>query len=303
MKRQRLNTDMFIERSKEIHGMVYDYTNTEFVNVTTDVVINCPKHGDFKIKPNRHLYGPKQGCKYCAEHSRFNTTDTFIEKAKLIHGELYDYSKVDYKHSNENVTIICKEHGEFEQIANNHLQGAKCLKCYEEESRPTLEDVIDKFNKIHKGKYDYTEVNYINNYSSVKIICKKHGSFMQSPSDHASGNGCPRCRESKGETLIASALIDLKINFKTEKKFKDCKSKFNRPLRFDFYLPDYNTCIEFDGPQHFKVSNYFGKEAFKNTKENDEKKNKYCSDNGIGLIRIKYTDKDKIPKILKEHLK
>ena len=298
----RLNTEKFIERSKEIFNNKYDYSLTEYIDNKTDVIIKCDIHGEFKIKPNRHITGPKQGCKFCQENVRFYTNDSFINKAKQVHGEVYDYSKTVFEHVLKSIIIICPIHGEFKQTAGNHLQGAKCLKCYEKETRPTFEQVIDKFNKIHKGRYNYSNVIYINNYTLIKIICKEHGEFKQQPTDHATGSGCPRCKESNGETLIASGLIDLNIKFETEKKFKCCISKFNRPLRFDFYLPDYNMCIEYDGPQHFKMSTYFGKEAFENTQNNDKIKNEFCRDNGIKLLRIKYTDKHLIPNILKNNL-
>jgi very-short-patch-repair endonuclease len=103
------------------------------------------------------------------------------------------------------------------------------------------------------------------------------------------GQGCPICKESKGEILIREYLEKYKINYKSQFKFKDCKHK--RKLPFDFYLPEYKICIEYDGIQHYKPIDYFGGESeLNNTKIRDNIKNNYCKNNNINLIRIKYND-------------
>jgi len=124
----------------------------------------------------------------------------------------------------------------------------------------------------------------------VKIICPIHGIFLQSPDLHINkGNSCPRCKASKGEKEIEYLLKQKKIKYISEHKFKNCKDK--RLLSFDFYLPDINLCIEYDGIQHFKKSNYFwGEKAFNLAKKHDTIKNIYCENSDIKLLRIKYNE-------------
>ena len=122
-----------------------------------------------------------------------NKTIQFINKAKLIHGERYDYDNVEYIKSNIKIKIICPIHGEFEQSPNNHLKGSGCKKCANENQTKTNEDFINKSLLIHKGKYDYSLVKYVNTETKVKIICPIHGEFEQKPKKHLEGQGCHSC--------------------------------------------------------------------------------------------------------------
>ena len=114
-------------------------------------------------------------------------TINFIEKAKAVHGDKYDYSKVEYVKAKEKVCIICQEHGEFWQTPNNHLRGEGCPFCYGSK-KLTTEEFISKAKQIHGNKYDYSNVNYVNKYTKVCIICPEHGEFWQKPSNHLKGN-------------------------------------------------------------------------------------------------------------------
>ena len=110
--------------------------------------------------------------------SRKITTDIFITEAKEVHGNLYDYSKVDYKTSVEKVIIICKKHGEFKQAPANHKKGMGCRKCAAERFTSTTDKFIKKAMNFHGDKYDYSKVNYKKSHLKVEIICPKHGSFF-----------------------------------------------------------------------------------------------------------------------------
>lgn len=121
-----------------------------------------------------------------------NKTQEFISKAVSKHGDKYDYSKVNYTHSKIKITIICKEHGEFEQKPNLHLNGSGCPSC-SGNVRLSLDSFKQKAVTIHGIKYDYSKVNYVNARSKVQIICDKHGIFDQTPHDHLKGSGCPSC--------------------------------------------------------------------------------------------------------------
>ena len=120
------------------------------------------------------------------------TKEEFIKKSKKIHGDKYDYSKVDYKNSRDKVCIICPIHGEFQQKANEHLRGHGCSKCGGTH-KLTQEQFIDKSKEVHGDKYDYNDVVYTNMQTKVKIKCPIHGEFEQLPSLHLKGNGCPKC--------------------------------------------------------------------------------------------------------------
>lgn len=144
---------------------------------------------------------------------------------------------------------------------------------------------IDESKKIHGIFYDYSLVNYKNTNEKIKIICPIHGEFEQRPKHHYNGSGCPICRESKGERDVRKSLEEKNISFIKQYRFPDCKDK--RTLPFDFYLPELNTCIEYDGEQHFKSKEQWGGESgFIDRQRKDEIKNEYCIKNNIKLIRL-----------------
>lgn len=210
-------------------------------------------------------------------------TGEFIIKANLKHNNKYDYSLVNYIDVKSLVVIICPIHGEFKQIVNSHLNGKGCpvcaIKSRSDIRKKTNEDFINESLRIHNGKYDYSLVNYINARHKVKIICPSHGIFEQKPDNHLSGNGCPFCNESKGEIKISRILDKLNINYIRQKTFEGCIGK-KRKLPFDFYLPEKNLIIEYDGKQHFEIIEVFGgNNAFNETQLNDKIKNNYLLKN------------------------
>jgi len=244
--------------------------------------VYCKTHGEYRIRFD-HL--KDYGCPKCAKLSTIERNkQSFINQSKVKHKNKYDYSKVDYKTNKELVEIICPKHGSFKQRPDNHIAGAGCTYCNYKVSK---DDFIKKANNIHKGLYNYDKSDFIKTRDMITITCPKHGDFTQRSSSHLCGSGCPNCQESKGEKIISDYLSNLKINFKKEKKFLD----FSKYIEFDFYLPDYNTCVEYDGIQHFEPVNFFGGEdRLENTKRIDKMKNKYCVDNKINLLRISYKE-------------
>lgn len=125
------------------------------------------------------------------------TTEEFIKRAKLKHGDVYDYSLAKYINNKTKVTILCKKHGEFEQRPANHLQGQGCPKCgFESGGRKRSLDIsafINKANAVHNYFYDYSKVDYKNTDTKVCIVCPIHGEFWQTPHDHLGGHNCPIC--------------------------------------------------------------------------------------------------------------
>lgn len=290
-------TDNFIVQAKNVYGEKYDYSDVVYSKGDEKVTVNCKNHGPFQVTPNKHLQG--QGCPTCAQEKKIKDrllpTDEFIKKSQKVHGNLYDYSPSEYTGLKNKVKIVCKEHGPFDILPGNHYKGQGCPICGDIKqgisSRDNTEIFIQKARKVHGNKFDYSLVDYFKSNTPVEIICKEHGPFSVRPNNHLNGQGCPVCQESKGEKIVSIILDKFKIPYLRQYKFKDCFSdrKMCYKLPFDFYLPDYNSCIEFDGKQHFEPVNLFGGDnGFKRRQKLDEIKNLYCKKNKINLIRIPY---------------
>ena len=148
-KIKRSTTEQFIAKSKEIFGNKYTYEKTKYITAKTPVIITCPIHGDFEVNPHYHLTR-FCGCKLCKNEaiskSKTSNTEQFIEKAKRIHGDRYNYSKVNYVNAHTPVCIICPIHGEFMQIPNKHLSGHNCPKCRRSSGEELIELMLKKLN-------------------------------------------------------------------------------------------------------------------------------------------------------------
>lgn len=225
------NTNTFIEKSKEIHGNKYDYSQVDYVNNKTKVKIICKIHGIFEIRPDDHFQ--KVGCINCTTRNTDNNGELFIKRAIEVHGNKYNYSKVKYSNTHENVIIICSIHGEFEQLPCNHLEGSNCPSCAI--NNKTLEkrkgnDIkfFMKANEMHDNKYDYSKSVYINKFEPIIIICNIHGEFIQRPMHHLNSNGCYNC-----------GMDNLKVQRKEEysKKFIE----YSKEIHGDKY--DYSKVI------------------------------------------------------------
>jgi hypothetical protein len=204
-------TQEFIKKAIVKHGDKYNYSKVKYVNNTTKVIIICKEHGDFEQQPNNHLM--KKGCLKCsyinASLRNLSTTPVFIKKAKLKHGDKYDYSKVNYVNNATKVIIICNEHGDFEQTPADHLSGCGCQTCGKiKQQFEQTDDKIDFINKaiaVHGNKYDYSKVEYVNCKTKVIIVCKIHGDFQQIPIVHTSNKcGCAKCGIQYVNTLLKS---------------------------------------------------------------------------------------------------
>ncbi|MBP9886011.1 MAG: hypothetical protein KBF93_06925 [Leptospiraceae bacterium] len=194
----KLTTKEIIKEFKKVHGDNYDYSKVDYKNAVSKVVIICEKHGEFLQIPNKHKSG--QGCPACV--GKGLSKEEIIEEFKKIHGDKYDYSKVNYIKNNLNIIIVCKKHGEFAQTPNHHKQGIACPKCAGKDL--STEEIIEEFKKVHGDKYDYSKVDYLNAVSKLIIICREHGEFLQLPSKHKTGNGCPMC---SGKNLSEEDII------------------------------------------------------------------------------------------------
>lgn len=212
-KKFQKNKKDFFQKAKEIHNDKYDYSKVNYTNAKTKVEIICPEHGSFSQTPDSHLQ--KQGCPICGEKkqktARLKDVNQFIEEAKKIHDNKYDYSKVNYINANIKVEIICPTHGAFLQIPNNHLQKQGCPECGKEAKvkakLKSTNQFIKEAKEIHDNKYDYSKSVYINAKKPIEIICPIHGSFFQTPDGHINGHGCPTC----GRKRLTLRLTKLEI--------------------------------------------------------------------------------------------
>ena len=218
-------TERFIEKAKKIHGSKYSYSKVNYRTCKEKVCIICPIHGEFWQTPYNHI-NEKQGCPKCGkEKAIINetlTTEKFIEKARKIHGDKYDYSKVDYKGNKVKVCIICPKHGEFWQTPANHTnirlkQG--CPKCKFEKNKNNQmvhkDEFVSRATKIHGDKYDYSEVVMNGLHKKVKIFCKKCKKFFyQEPNSHLRGKECPYCHN---KYLKTDDVIKMFIEFHGDK--------------------------------------------------------------------------------------
>lgn len=282
---KKLDRYEFIWKAIQIHGYKYNYRKVDYKNCKEKVCIICPKHGEFWQTPDKHLQGQK--CPKCSNkiisEKLCNDIYYFIKKAKEVHGNKYDYSKVEYINNSTKVCIICPKHGEFYQLPSNHLKGYGCYKCCG--LKKTNSDFINQAKLVHGDKYDYSKVEYKGANIKVCIICPIHGEFWQTPNSHLNAKaGCPFCNESKLEIEVKEFLDKTKIKYIRQYKPSFLKSKTNSQS-LDFYLPDYNIAIECQGRQHFKPVDYFGgKVEFDKIVKRDKRKYNLCIDNGIKLL-------------------
>lgn len=284
------SNEEFIEKCKKIFPD-YDYSKTIYTGRHSKVKVICKNHNyQFEITAGDLLSG--HGCPKCKTYKvkkQAFTTSEFIDKAKKVHKNLYDYSKVDYVNNNTKVCIICPEHGEFWQLPSNHLRGTGCPKCFGG-VLDSKEIFISKAQKVHGHKYDYSKVLYTNSNTQVIISCPIHGEFLQKPAHHLQAEGCPSCNKSKGEQLIKIWLDSRNINYLAQFKIPIDKTINSSGYALvDFYLPEFNTYIEYNGIQHYVAKDYFGGNLrLKQQQARDQYLRDYCSQYNINLLEIRY---------------
>jgi hypothetical protein len=300
----KITNEEIINQFKKIHGNLYDYSLVKYKGDSEKVKIICNTHGIFEQQAACHKR-QKQGCPKCGRDkigpNQRLTKNEFIKRIENIFGkECFDYSKLEYKGAHFNIILICKKCGNEEiKDPNSFYLGFGCLKCQGNKLGPkglTTEKFIEKAINTHGNKYDYFKSNYIVGLNKIEIICKKHGSFWQSTNTHLNQKaGCPKCKTSKGEEDIAIYLNENKIKY----IYQYCVLIKESRHYYDFYLPDNNIIIEFNGKQHYEPIKFFGgKEGFNYLKKRDKIKIKYCKENNIKLIIISYKEIENIDKSL-----
>lgn len=247
-------TEEFIKKAQEIYGNEYDYSKTRYINCHTKVCVTCKKHGDFYILPTNHVgESRKQGCQKCAiensvKKQHIQAIDSFINKAKTIHGNKYDYSNINYKNIFTPITLTCKEHGEFEITPQKHLSGKSCPICDELNKKESLtKSFIDKAIKIHGNNFDYTNTKYIDSKTKVCITCPKHGDFYVYPDTHLAGGGlCPACYKEEHNIYSFDECYAIAKQCKTRLELKNKNIHvYNKCARMDWWK-EFNWLIPYD---------------------------------------------------------
>ena len=276
--------ETFVEKARKVHGDKYDYSKINYIDAITKICIICPEHGEFWQRPANHLSG--HGCQKCNKSFKINT-ELFVERARKVHGNKYDYSKVKYIANKVDVCIICPEHGEFWQRPNDHLSGHGCHECNCHNHTKSFFNFLKIANIVHCGKYEYDDKAYVNRQTKTRIICPEHGEFWQYPSYHLQGNGCPVCGN-KCNVSEQKVLFELKKHFDNEEIIYQYRNQeLLGMMTFDIYMPKYKIAIEHQGIQHFEpIKKFGGINKLNETVERDLIKRKICDNNDINLFYI-----------------
>ena len=313
-QKKRLGREEIIRRCNEVHKNKYIYSLVTAEKVTDKIKIICPEHGLFEQFAFQHIKGAC--CPICAakegrkrKRKSTMTQDSFIERATKKHNGFYLYDKTNFISRNKKITVTCPNHGDFVVLAKNHLHGSGCPQCAREKNgikcRKTQEEFIRRAKEIHGNRYIYDKTIYITLEDPVTITCPNHGDYIQTPTSHLNGHGCPHCHRSKGEVRVANFLNKNGIKYEIQKKIPNLNLFGGRKyFLLDFYIPIYNVIIEYNGEQHYKSVGWFGGDKnYKIQKLRDESLRQYCKGHNIKLIEIPYTDFDNIEKILTKELK
>lgn len=190
------DTETFIQKARWVHGDKYDYSKVEYRHSKEKVRIVCPEHGEWEQKAESHTVYAK-GCEDCFRERLSKSlvwdTEKCINEFRKVHGDFYDYSKVEYVRSNVNVIIVCPVHGEFTKTPSRHIhRKSGCSKC--QGYGLTTKEWVDRFKTVHGNKYNYDKFIFQKALKKSTITCPKHGDFTQTPNGHCGGRGCPSCK-------------------------------------------------------------------------------------------------------------
>lgn len=280
---------LFLEEARKVHGERYDYSKTVFTSSKEKVTIICPEHGEFEQVAEVHRRG--FGCPECSGNKKM-TSETFAEKAREVHGDKYDYSRVDYKNNHTKVEIICPEHGSFWMRPNSHLNGEGCVQCYLENDMFAPKVDLEEA----KGIYEQTDMKYTplwNTYNGMckrmKFVCPLHGEFESLPTRLFRGvGGCPACgaigsnAERDVAEYVASLVGEENIVHNARDIIVDENGKIRR-FEIDIYIPSMKVGVEVNGE-------YWHKNKEKENPGVHKYKSQLIKKNGIALINVAYRE-------------
>lgn len=246
---KKLTNIEFLEKCKNTHGSIYDYSKTEYINTRTKIKIICKIHGEFELLPDNHLGKQKQGCVTCARdnHKLTEISNGRLNKLKEIHNNYYLYN--DLSINNTKIKITCPEHGDFEQSIYLHEKGSKCPLCVGNGFKLTKLSIerLNKLKEVHNNYYTYKDLSINKGY--ISIICPKHGEFKQQLHLHEKGTDCKTCALEKRSIKVKefNKLNPKNLIINGEKACIDC-GEFKQlnmfPLRIKNDINSYrNQCI------------------------------------------------------------
>lgn len=280
--------------------------NFEFVDIKREnsvlyIYFVCNNHRELGVQKMRktNMKRDIKGCKYCKGGLPEWYVRQKIEQ-EFSHIKLLE----EYINITTPLDCYCKKHNVYYRpTPQNILKGQGCIECGKEKlsqqhtlSQEEFEKMIRIVNPDIEIMSEYKGMEY-----DITVRCKKCGYvwILNAQSLKSNGTRCKKCSYTyKGEDRIVEILQNLNCEYIHQYKFQDCKDV--RLLPFDFYLPDYNLCIEFDGEQHYKPK--FGEESFRQTQKHDKIKNEYCKSHNIELLRIPYWDGSNSEQIIKNKL-
>jgi len=301
-----LDYSVFLERAENIHHNRYAYQQESYVNYTSKMKMYCDEHGFFEQTPHSHI-SMNSGCPKCGNIRTSNKNqkgwnvvhDLFL----VAHGNKYEYDQTSFEDVSEKMKIKCKEHGWFTQKPYTHYGGSGCNKCAVEEvhekQKIDFKEFVKRSLSKHGNTFNYNKSSFTDIFTAIEIECSKHGLFSQKPRDHYRGSGCPKCISSRGETLVRLILEEHNILYEEQKKFENLMNK--NKLRCDFYLPEYNTVIEYNGLQHYEpISVFGGVNGLMQTQKRDLIKYAYLEANKIELIIIRFDNNNPLDYLLEK---
>lgn len=272
----------------------YELISDEYINCEQYLEVRCSSGHSYKTTFSNFKSGSRcKKCKGIATYS-YEEVKSFIESNdyKLLS------SKMEYSNSHSDIEIQCNSGHVYYTKFYSFKRRHKCPYCAE---RKLNFDMVN--NYIMERGYVVLSHVYKNNHEPLTLKCPVGHIFNMSYNKFQNGCRCTKCASSNGEKEVAKVLDSLHIKYVEQYRFKDCVGD-SRTLPFDFYIKEYETCIEFDGIQHYKPVEFFGgEEGFNTTTKYDTIKNNYCYRKNINLIRISYQDFNNIEKIIRNEFK
>ena len=316
-----------VERLRGLYGDDYDYTQVDYKTKKTLITLRCKKHDVVFSRTFQNLL-KGWGCPACnkeqgktwanvvtnnydpSRRSERWTTERFIAESEAYHGEgIFDYSQCHYVNNDTPVTLIRITDGAvvnvlpYEHLRNDADYGIT-QRYYEGTTDKEkiyflvrqLEENIETPIYVPMQKIEYSHKRF-------KCVCPMHGEFVTSLAKIRNGNCCPECDgsgESVGERNVRLYLQRKNIKFKQEFRIED-KKYFDAYARVDFYLPDLNTMIEFQGEQHYGIANKaitHGSRKWQSQKKRDNHLRRYATDHNVRLIEVPYTYRSNVDTFL-----
>lgn len=277
--------------NEDIEKRLYDRVNNEYKLVSDYKggnkhveLLHTVCNNIYTVTPNHFFYDGNR----CRCQINIKQPEDFSRRFKEVANNDYE-QLTPYRRVHDKIEIKHVSCGHvFSMEPNSFMRGSRCPKCFGKH-RKTTEMFKQEVNDLSKGEFELMS-EYVNNRTKVKIkhIQCNH-EYLVTPKDFLRGNRCPLCKQSKGERMVKNILESKNVIYEIEKCYDDLKVR-GKFLPFDFYLPNHNLLIEYDGEQHFKEVKYFGgKKKLESQKRRDGLKNKYALDNNINLLRIPYT--------------